>query len=346
MTPDLKPQFFMIRALPEPNAQECLNSFCESTDFNYSDVKIIDEMEMRENTLNYILKVREKDRDLFVFVDDIRFKHGWWRALNDATGDGHIVGFSMTDAKTGLLQDFGYDFITIDHQVTYRGLHKHCTPESLDLPSHRECSSVCGCAMWINKNVFDYVSEFPLDGQNRWGEMLFSVKAKEHGFKTVVVSSHLDHYGTSTKMKADAKLSSLSWLIERDLWSRVASVHLNEVEFMENIKRMVSRRLLELIDNSNRVVIYGSGTIADFIGKSLPKESLHVVAGLAEEVGQKFLGVSIQDVRDFEFRTNDLLLVTPIGYRDNIEPLLADCKAPIFWISSKRHSDTIMYDIG
>mgnify|MGYP001773823985 CR=1 FL=1 len=337
-------QFFMIRALPEPNAQECLITFYESIDFNCGEIKIVDEKETREETLNHILKARDKDRNLFIFVDDIRFKPGWWQALSNASEDGDIVGFSMIDPQTGLLQDFGYDFVTIDNQLTYRGLHKHCSPNSVNFPKSRECSSVCGCAMWIRKDVFHHVSEFPLDGQNRWGEMLFSVQAKRNGFKTVVVSSHLDHYGTSTKNKADAKLSSLSWLIERDLWNQAATLYLNEVEISESIIRKLSDRLLEMITSSDRVVIYGCGTVADFICNNLFNKDFYVVAGLTEEIGEIFLGNQIQDVNKFKYEKNDLVIVTPIGYKDKIEPFFLDCKAHVVWMDLKIYPGVILYD--
>lgn len=221
---NMEPQFFMINALTELNSKECLSSFFQTSGLNlrHDDIHIVKERETREITLNHILNIRDTSRDLFVFVDDIRFKEGWWQALQEATEVGDIIGFSMTDPRTQLLQDFGYDIVKIDSQLTYQGLYKHYDPNSLNLPPYRECSSVCGCAMWIRSDVLNAVGKFPLEGKNRWGELLFCAQAKKLGYQTVVTSQHLEHYGTSTKQKTDKKLSSLSWLIERDLWEKVA----------------------------------------------------------------------------------------------------------------------------
>ena len=346
MNLDAKPQFFMIRALPDPNAKECLSTFYGTIGFDISEneIKIIDEKETREETLNYILTVRDKARDLFVFVDDIRFRQGWWQALNEASLVGDIVGFSMIDPKTGLLQDFGYDFVTIDSNLTYQGLYKHCDPDSVKFPRHRECSAVCGCAMWIRKDVLHAVPEVPLEGQNRWGELLFSAQAKKCGFKTVVSAKHLDHFGTSTKNKADIKLSSLSWLVERELWQKAAETYLKEVEITQRISRKLSARFQKTISASGRILIYGCGTIADFIGRKLSGKEFHIVAGLAEEIGKKFLGVEILDVREFEYNADDLVIITPIGYRGKIEPLFSECCARLVWIDVKKYPGVILYD--
>ena len=346
MSLNAKTQFFMIRALPDPNAKESLSTFYGTVgcDMSENEIHIIDEKETREDTLNHIFTVRDRELDLFVFVDDIRFRPGWWQALNKASEVGDIVGFSMIDANTGLLQDFGYDFVTIDSHLTYQGLYKHCDPSSIKLPRHRECSAVCGCAMWIRKDVLHVVPEVPLEGQNRWGELLFSAQAKKCGFKTVVTANHLEHFGTSTKNKADIKLSSLSWLVERDIWQVAAKTYLNEVEITQRTSRKLSVHLQEIISTSDRIIIYGCGTIADFIGQKLARKKFHIVAGLAEEIGKEFLGLEILDAKEFEYAADDSVIITPIGYRGEIEPLFSGCSARIVWIDVKLYPNEILYD--
>lgn len=101
--------------------------------------------------------------------------------------------------------------------------------------------------------------------------------------------------------------------------------------------------LNKLIADSNRVVVYGCGTVADFIITSLPGKEFHVVAGLPEEIGKNFLGHEILDVKTFNYSKDDLVIVTSIGYRMYIEPYFLNCPSKIAWISEKKCSDIIFY---
>ena len=137
---------FMIRALPPPSAAESLASFFGTAkgEWSIDQITVVDELGSREATLNAILARRNRDRDLFVFVDDIRFTPHWLEDLSPARNFGDVVGFSMVDPQTGRLQDFGYDFVEIDGVLTYRGLFKHSRPEDVQCLGYRECASVCG----------------------------------------------------------------------------------------------------------------------------------------------------------------------------------------------------------
>ena len=214
-------EIFMIEALGGVYKKKSLKSFSNTfKQFNLKNIKFIKEKKTREETLNAILKKRDKNMSLFIFVDDIIFLPGWHRSLQEKINNNFIIGFSMLNPKGRTIQDFGYDFIKLDGKITYKGLHKGEIISKIKLPSHRSCSAVCGCAMWIGKKVLEKVSQFPLEGNNRWGEMLYSIIAKRKGFRTMVLSSHLIHHGTSTKTKKNILLSSNSWLIERDMWKK------------------------------------------------------------------------------------------------------------------------------
>ena len=209
-------QIFMIEALGGVYKKKSLKSFSSTfQQFNPKDICIIKEKKTREATLNVILKKRDKNMNLFVFVDDIIFLPGWNKSLDKKINDELIIGFSMLKPEGKIIQDFGYDFIELDGNMSYSGLHKGLLLKKKKLPHFRKCSAICGCAMWIGKSVLDKVKEFPLEGNNRWGEIIYSSIAKRKGFQTIVLSSHLIHYGTSTKIKKDTLLSSNSRLIER-----------------------------------------------------------------------------------------------------------------------------------
>ena len=340
-------EYFMIKALPDPNESDCLDSFLSTVNFciGREEVKIVEELGSREETLNKILQLRNTACDLFVFVDDIRFNDGWLESLREIRLKSDIVGFSMVDPKTGLLQDFGYDFVKIDNDISYMGLYKHVDPSTLELASCRECASVCGCAMWISKRVLDSLSYFPLDGANRWGEMLFTHQAKRLGFKTMVSSVHLDHFGTSTKLDKAVEKSSISWLVEREMWSAVVRSYLFDVEPSGEFARTICPKLDLLIQTAFKVTFYGCGTVAEFLSKKYPGKVFTYVSALPEEIGAEFCGKRVQSVYNFNGQQGEILIVTPIGYRKNIEPELP-LDVETYWIDQIKNKASIIYTVN
>jgi len=342
-------EFFLIRALGGDNVDETIESFLRWGGDRLHRVKIniVDECETREVTLNKIAELRDKAKDCLIFVDDIRFEGDWWSALESAEVDADIVGFSMVDPKTGKLQDFGYDFILLDGRLTYRGLHKHSDPKKLNLPDCRQCDSVCGCCMWIRKEVFDAVSQFPEEGCNRWGEMLFSHLAKRKGFRTVVLAHHLKHYGTSTKNTGDAVLSSPSWLVERELWEQVAHKFFYDVIPSGRVSRLFESELEQVISAASKIMIYGCGTVAELIGERLlANKQFTVVSALPEEVGVRFLDRVVQPLSECNSDEWELILVTPIGYRHVLEPMFEkDERGQLIFLRETCSSSEIIYSI-
>ena len=102
-------QIYIIRSLTAPHAQRCIESLLETSagEINLSDISVIDEDATREDTLNQILTQHNQIDDLFIVADDITFRAGWLEALNANLNNGDIIGFSMVNPITGLLQDFG-----------------------------------------------------------------------------------------------------------------------------------------------------------------------------------------------------------------------------------------------
>ena len=118
-------QIFMIEALGGVYKKKSLKSFSSTfQQFNPKDICIIKEKKTREATLNVILKKRDKNMNLFVFVDDIIFLPGWNKSLDKKINDELIIGFSMLKPEGKIIQDFGYDFIELDGNMSYSGLHK------------------------------------------------------------------------------------------------------------------------------------------------------------------------------------------------------------------------------
>ena len=342
-------EFFLIRALGGDNVDVAIESFRRTGGDRLRECKInvVDEDESRESTLNKIASQRDRQKHCFVFVDDIRFEGDWLSALEHGELNGDIVGFSMVDPKSGYLQDFGYDFVSLDSRLTYRGLHKHADPSELNLEASRECDAICGCCMWIRREVFEAVPIFPEQGNNRWGEMLFSHLAVKKGFKTVVLSHHLKHLGTSTKNTGNTVLSSPSWLVERTLWTKVAHECLSEVKPRAKIVRSVDPTLERLVSQSDKTLVYGCGTVAEFLVRHLLNEKNYtVVSALSEEVGLEFLGRKIQSLDNSCVSEYSLILITPIGYRHIIEPMFKrEARSQLLFVSEKESDDEIVYSI-
>ena len=316
-----KIQVYFIQSLPEVYLAKAISSFKSTieTDMIDEELSIVLEEETREETLNTILSMRDNERDLMIIADDVIFTPGWDTALKTHYGKGDIIGFSMVDADSGLLQDFGYDFILVDGQLSYRGLYKHNKISSTELPAFRQCSSITGCAMFIKSFVFDSVKKFPLEGANRWGELLFCHLAMRAGFSTIVLSAHLIHSGISTKQNTKIKYNSLSWQIEKDLWSVAVEKYLYDVIPSEIVSNVIDSNLIEKINSSKNCLIYGAGTVANTILESIANtENIEICSGLAEEVGLTILGKKILDVRNVNAPIYSCIIISAIGYENQI----------------------------
>ena len=313
-------QIFVIKTLPDEYIDRVSMSLdaCKSKYEHFPAHQVVNECSTREETLNKIIFLRDKNSDLLVVADDIVFLDGWFDSLERNYQNGDIIGFSMIDAKSGLLQDFGYDFVEIDGDLSYRGKYKGDDPAPLELPNYRQCNAVTGCAMFIKSHVFEAVSNFPLEGANRWGELVFSHLAAQNDLKTIVISSHLEHYAISTKQKASIKSSSLSWMIERDQWTSLRLKFLKDVKPVSTFFSVLDPALSLNIKGVNKGLIYGCGVNADFILKNVDLSNWDVCSGLPEEIGQSFNGREVLDVQGLSANLYDSILITPIGYDQDI----------------------------
>ena len=312
---------FIIKTLPDEYLIKCKKSLKETSKgkITNNQIHLISEKESREITLNTILKKRDNEKDLFIVADDIVFLDGWYESLKDNYENGGIIGFSMIDAQSELLQDFGYDFVTIDGELSYRGLYKHKELTGLNLPSFRICDAVTGCAMYIKKAVLNDVNHFPLEGENRWGELLFSYLASKYGHDTIVLSAHLRHFGISTKQNKDVKKSSMSWLIEKELWIKAVKKYLKDLTPKKEIRITISEELLNLINHSKNCLIYGAGTVAYTIISSLNESSkIDICSGLVEEIGLQLKGKKILNVKSVSQNNYDKIIISAIGYEAQI----------------------------
>ena len=309
---------YFIKSLDDLYLKKSIESFHStipsSLDF---EIKIINEKSQREETLNYILSINN-GTDFLVVADDIIFIKGWFESLSNNLSKGDIIGFSTFFPNSKIIQNYGYDFIEVDGKLTYRGLYKNKNLNEVKLNGSRICDSVTGCLMYIKSKVLVKVNKFPLDGNNRVGEMIFSQMARKHGFKTLVLDSFVFHEGISSKQNKNIKLSSLSWLYEKEKWEENVIKYFNEVKPKESFRQLISNALKRKLLNSKKTLIYGCGTVAHFIVSSNLLSNFDLCSGLPEEVNKNFLRKKIKNVKTLNYDQYDLIIISSIGYEDQI----------------------------
>ncbi len=313
-------EVFFIKSLPISNLLKTIESFFSTLPNNAQDIdfSVVSERNQREETLNYILSIRDKNKDVFIVADDIVFRSGWYESYEANYTKGEILGFPMLFPETTTIQDVGYDFIKIDNELTYRGLHKNVQLDNIQAPTCRKCDSICGCAMYIKKEVFEKVPMFSLDGNNRIGEMIFTNQANELGFRTCVLDSFLYHGGISTKQNKNVNLSSISWLYEKEKWDQNVKKYFRNVVPKDSFKQILSESLKEELANARKVLVYGCGTVADFIIKENILIDFDVCSGLEEEIEKNLRGKTIYDVNKIDLLQYDRIIISAIGYEKEI----------------------------
>jgi hypothetical protein len=91
-------------------------------------------------------------------------------------------------------------------------------------------------------------------------------------------------------------------------------------------KRSLTEDLLEALNSSQKVLLYGAGTVTEFLLKYLQNKKITICSGLPEEYGKVFYGHKIIDYKKALEQTYDLVVMTTlvIGgsvYKNNISPV-------------------------
>ncbi len=313
-------RFYLINAQSSQDVERTLNSFYKTTRMSgkHLHVNVVEEKRTREYTLNHILENHPDTRDLLIFVDDIIFTEKWLQSLANNYENGDIIGFAMVHPESKKLQDFGYDFVTLNNHLTYEGKYKGRDSSTIDLEAWRECDAITGCVMFIKAEVLKLVKKFPVEGRNRIGELLYSHIARQHQKKTIVLGHSLFHFGTSTKQSSDPKLGSISWKGEKEIWDSVVKQFLSDVRPSLNYVASVGAELQLEIESKERVMMYGCGTVAAEILKSINSSNIVVVSGLIDEIGTRFFGYDVFDVARHDVMDYDLVIISPVGHERDI----------------------------
>jgi len=304
----------IIESYESPYIEKCLESLQLSTQISF-EFKVFQEGISRESTLNNILS-EMSGMDLVVVADDVLFTKGWDQALLAHWKENRILGFSMTYPGGEVIQDRGYRLISIDGVVRSEAIDRGLSVASVTPFEYESRTSMTGCFQAIPSFVSKKLNQFPLEGCNRLGELLYHSMAIQKGIEVGVVGHFLEHHGNSTKRNPNKKLSSESYLFEKKLWIQVTKdFRLNELTSIE-INREIEQDLYDWLKMS--ALIYGAGTITEFLGSKSNLEPHLLCSGLPEEDGMVFLGKSITHKDNIDWATIKRVLITVEGKEDVI----------------------------
>ncbi len=308
----------IISALGNEALKKCIVSLLETSSVSADDIFIIRERGPREDSLNAAIGIIGRNDDILFVGDDIIFTRGWYEAFMDNYRVADIIGLTTLYPRTGVIQDNGYDLVAIDDTVTLEAFNRNKKASRAGLSGYRYCDAPCGCLMLVKKNVFKIVSAFPREGENRWGEFLFAQLAKRKKAKVAVLGHCVFHEGTSTKSNPNKRLSSISYKLERKIWDSIVGKYLDKGMIRFKYTRAIAKPLLGKLNSSGSVLLYGAGTVSEFLLRRLKNKQVGVCSGLAEEWGKDFFGYKIADYRQALKKAYDLVVITPLYVGDTI----------------------------
>ena len=287
----------------------CLDSISKNTSSPYA-LKVFKEENTREQTLNTVLNDLP-NQDLIIAADDIVFTSDWDKNLLNHWNENRILGFSMLYPKSKIIQNRGYRIISIDDVIASEALDNGLDKDEVNPFSMRQCQSITGCFQAIPSKIINAIPKFPLEGRNRLGELLYHSLAIRKGFEVVVLGHFMEHYAVSTKKNPNQKLRSESYLSEKSIW-KDATEQFKLNDFAEvKIQREIDQELIDWLNDP--CVMYGAGTITEFISANVSFEAHTLCSGLKEEDGKELNGKLIKYKDDIEWLNCQKLLITVQG---------------------------------
>lgn len=333
----------IIESYQSPFIENCLESLRVNTQIAF-DLKLFQEGESRESTLNNILS-EMTGIDILVVADDILFTKGWDQALLAHWKENRILGFSMTYPGGKIIQDRGYRLISIDGIVRSEAIDRGLKVTSVTPFEYESRTSVTGCFQAIPASVSKSLNQFPLEGSNRLGELLYHSLAIKKGIEVGVLGHFLEHHAKSTKQNPNINLSSESYLYEKDLWTQVTrDFRLDELTTLE-ITRDIAQHLYDWFNLPG--LIYGAGSITEFLASKNDIKPHHLCSGLPEEDGMKYLGKSISYRDNIDWTNIKRVLITVEGKEELISRDLKNFSSniTIHAVKIRRTESVHYYDI-
>lgn len=339
----------VLSGLGNEALRPCLSSLFETSSRSDFDLHVIRERGFRERTLNCALEVVGVDDDILFVGDDIVFTVGWREALESHLPEADILGMSMLYPGGATVQDRGYDLVQIDDRVVLEAKDRGRSQHAVVTFGSRKCDAVCGCFMFVKKNVFDVLHEFSEEGRNRWGEFIFICHARKHGIKTAVIDHFLYHGGIGTKSNNDKSLSSISYKAERGIWDSIVSKYVKKSFISRSYRTEISQTLMKVLFQAEDILLYGAGSVSEHLIRHLKGKRLTLCSGLAEEQGISCLGYTIEAYEKALNRSYDLIVMTPLHvgrglFMKNVMPIVKHSRPIVIVIKLHIEDHKYIYD--
>ncbi len=302
----------VLSALGNTVAQRCLTSLFETTTSSDFDMLLVREKGFRERTLNAAISMAGTSEDVLFVGDDIEFTPGWHDALMANYDKADILGMSMLYPGTDKVQDRGYDLVKIDDRVTLEAKDRGLLKSDIKGFGVRRCDALCGCFMLIKKEVFNTVREFSEEGQNRWGEFIFTSIARKHGSTVSVIDHFLYHGGKSTKSNPDKALSSISYQAERAIWESIVGKYVDKTSIQQSYRCEISDSLADKLSGAKTILLWGAGTVSEHLLRYFDGKRVVICSGLPEEQGISFHGYPVENHEKAIDKSYDLIVMTPL----------------------------------
>lgn len=340
----------VLSALGNAVAQRCVSSLLGTTTAVDFDLYLVREKGFREQTLNRALELTGIDEDILFVGDDIEFTPGWYEALTANYNKADILGMSMLYPGTAKVQDRGYDLIQIDDRIVLQPRDRGLLKEDITPFSIRHCDALCGCFMLVKSRIFDRVSSFSEEGQNRWGEFIFTSLARKKGASVGVIDHFLYHGGKSTKANKDRALSSISYQLERSIWETIVSKYVDRELVNHTYHSELTPALASKLSEAKDVLLWGAGTVSELLISYLIGKAVSVCSGLPEEEGMNFHGYKVENWEKALEKARDLIVLTPLDrglflYEKYVAPRIRnEDNTLVVAMTLKIEGDTYVYD--
>lgn len=332
--------FYLIKSKEAKYFQKSLDSFTKTVKKKYL-LNVIDEFETREETLNYIFSINNK-QNLVCFSDDVILTEGWLNIIEKNLHSARSIGFSMKKPEEDSSTNYGFDLVNDDGLIRTeaRRTNPNGTQANYDL---LDCITFTGCFFSLASECFKLVSSVPLEGKNRLGEFLYHILLKRAGGNVLVSPHLLEHYAVSSKSKTDKK-NSESFQDELLIWNNAIS----KFELQNSVNYVIDNQF-EKISSSfpKKAAIWGAGSIAKKIIKHYNLDPQFFISGLDEEHGKSFLNKKIFSYKSLKNKKIETILIAVEGYEKTIASLIRNelQNKEIFYTKLTISKETIRHSI-
>ena len=143
--------FYLIKSKGERYFKESKRSFYCTVPTGI-DLSIVEDMATREETLNSIFSINNK-QNMVCFSDDVILTNGWYQIIVKNLFGYRALGFSMENPITGKVSNYGYDIVNDDGDIKTMARVNWVEDINCD-PGFSSCASFTGCFFSLSDGAF------------------------------------------------------------------------------------------------------------------------------------------------------------------------------------------------